>query len=173
MPRGNVQRYRRGVKYQRNRKRYRSKYPRAGSRAIAMRPSRGAVVPGEVHRKFAENGTLVTWPKLDSGLQTPAPAAVFVPHTFQNWQRGVSDSQFTGSRVTLKNVSVMMQLQMPKTIPTAQNFPYRLRITHGYCKQNLIKATENKNIKIDTGRRHQGAPKGRAFWRPSHQLKAA
>eukprot|EP01050_Picozoa_sp_SAG11_P001475 SAG11_NODE_63_length_18904_cov_11.842914_10_plen_210_part_00 len=103
-----------------------------------MRPSRGAVVPGEVHRKFAENGTLVTWPKLDSGLQTPAPAAVFVPHIFQNWQRGVSDSQFTGSRVTLKNVSVMMQLQMPKTIPTAQNFPYRLRITHGYCKQNTV-----------------------------------
>eukprot|EP01050_Picozoa_sp_SAG11_P017407 SAG11_NODE_2509_length_3270_cov_4.938190_2_plen_244_part_00 len=129
-----VQRYRRN-KYNTRR---RSKYPRPGSRSIAMRPTYGSRTALEVHRKFAENGALVTWPKLDSGLQTPSLAAVYVPYTFQNWQRGVSDSQFTGSRVTLKNISTMMQLQMPKTIPTAQNFPYRFRITHGYCKQNTV-----------------------------------
>eukprot|EP01050_Picozoa_sp_SAG11_P025092 SAG11_NODE_5551_length_1527_cov_2.154062_2_plen_170_part_00 len=116
---------RRKPRYQRSRF-GRRKYPRPGSRVMAMRPSRGSVVPSEVRRKYAETDTLKTWTKKNAGSQTPSAAALMVPFTFQDWQRGTSDNRFTGSRVTLKNISLMMQLQFPKTIPTAQNVPYRI-----------------------------------------------
>eukprot|EP01050_Picozoa_sp_SAG11_P006879 SAG11_NODE_553_length_8575_cov_18.074328_8_plen_142_part_00 len=51
-----------GVKYQRNRRRYKSKYPRSGSRVIALRPRSGAVVPSEVNRTYIESNQQV-WPQ--------------------------------------------------------------------------------------------------------------
>jgi hypothetical protein len=35
-----------------------------------MRPSRGAVVPSDINRKFAENGTIVAWTATTTGTGT-------------------------------------------------------------------------------------------------------
>lgn len=120
--------------YQRNKRRARTKYPRAGSRAIATRPSRGLVTPNEVKRQYAESATQA-WPTGD-GLGAPSRSPIYVPFSYQFWNRGLADSNFTGSKVTLKNISVMMQLIPPVNVPTANNKPYRLRITQGWCKQH-------------------------------------
>lgn len=130
-------RYRRnGVKpYQRNKRRGRAKYPRAGSRAIAMRPRMGAVVPSEVKRQYVES-SVQTWPVGSAGPGLPARSPVYCPFSYQFWQRGLSDSQFSGSKLTLKNISVMMQLVPPVNVPTDHNKPYRFRIVQGWCKQN-------------------------------------
>ncbi len=129
-------RYRRnGVKYQRNRRRGRSKYPRAGSSRIAMRPRMGAIVPTEVKKTYVESAQQV-WPQGVGAGTPPSRSPVYCPFTYQFWNRGISNSQFTGDKITLKNISVMLQLVPPVNIPTANNKPYRLRITQGWCKQN-------------------------------------
>lgn len=136
MPRG--RRYRRnGVKpqYQRNWRRYRTKYPRAGGRAIASKPRMGAIVPSEVKKTYVESAQQV-WPQGPGAGTPPSRSPVYCPFTFQFWLRGLSNSQFTGDKITLKNISVMMQLVPPVNVPTANNKPYRFRITQGWCKQN-------------------------------------
>ena len=123
--------------YQRNRKRSRSKYPRVGSRSIAMRPALGKVVPTEIKRQYIESGNQV-WPQTAGAGTPPTRSPVYCPFSFQYWLRGLSDSQFTGSKVTLKNISVMMQIVPPVNVPIANNKPYRLRIVQGWCKQNAV-----------------------------------
>lgn len=138
MPGVSRRRYRKNA-YQRNRSRSRSKYPRSGTRSIAMRPSRGAVVPTEIKRQYIESASQV-WPQTTGAGTPPTRSPVYCPFSFQYWLRGLSDSQFTGSKVTLKNISVMMQIVPPVNVPVANNKPYRLRIVQGWCKQNAIAA---------------------------------
>jgi len=121
--------------YQRGKYRQRRKYPRAGARRIAMRPRIGAIVPTEVKRQYVESSNQ-TWPTGSSGPGAPSRSPVYCPFSYQFWQRGLSDSQFSGSKLTLKNISVMMQIVPPVNVPVANNKPYRFRIVQGWCKQN-------------------------------------
>lgn len=128
-------------KYQR---RYKRKYPRSGGRRVTRRPNRGAIVPLSVHRQYVETsgaiagypGTVV-WPLQNPVLgNTPAAAACYVPLSYQEWQRGLADNEFSGSRVVLKNISVVMQMVAPEEVLLANAKPYRIRITQGWCKTN-------------------------------------
>lgn len=136
-------------KYRRQPRSRRSKYPRRGSRAITRRPARGSYVPQEVKRRYAETNhvplapglpTVAPWPLVNPidplNPLKPSAHATYVPITYQLWQRGLSDAQFTGSRVRLKNISVMMQFTPTKNVIDGDNVPYRFRITHGWCKSN-------------------------------------
>lgn len=111
------------------------KYPRPGSRRIAMRPRVGAVVPSEIHRAYRESN-VNAWPRAQAMATAPSPAAVFVPNSYQSWKRGLADGSFTGSKVTLKNISLMVQMNAPATVLTTMNTPYRLRVTAGWCKND-------------------------------------
>eukprot|EP01050_Picozoa_sp_SAG11_P034817 SAG11_NODE_12459_length_702_cov_1.074627_1_plen_161_part_01 len=102
----------RRTSYRRSRYSQRRKYPRAGARRIAMRPRAGAVVPSEVKRQYSESQVQV-WPRRNAVGAEPARSLVYCPFSYQFWQRGLSDSQFSGSKVTLKNISCMMQLVPP------------------------------------------------------------
>ncbi len=121
--------------YQRGKYQQRRKYPRAGAGRIAMRPRIGAIVPSEVKRQYVES-TVQTWPTGAAGPGVPSRSPVYCPFSYQFWQRGLSDSQFSGSKLTLKNIFVMMQLVPPVNVLTANNKPYRFRIVQGWCKQN-------------------------------------
>lgn len=111
------------------------RYPRTGSGRISTRPQHGRVVSNEVHRNYRETPR-VAWPRLAAMATAPSPAAIYVPHSYQFWSRGLSDRDFTGSKVTLKNISVMIQMSAPQTVLTTMNIPYRLRVTAGWCKQS-------------------------------------
>lgn len=124
--------------YQRGRRGY--KYTRAGGRRLPTRPSYGSRPPLEVKRKYAENTAITSgvWPKKYADAVEPLASAVFVPHGYQLWTRGLADTQFSGSKVMLKNISCMMQMKFPSELPSTVNVPYRLRITQGWCKQNAF-----------------------------------
>lgn len=136
--------------YQRNRSRYtnRRKYPRAGGRSIAMRPTFGSVRPFEVKRLYVEGGHQA-WPQKSAVDVNPARSPVYVPYAFQSWQRGIGDNRFTGSKVTLKNISVMCQINAPKTQETVRNIPYRIRFVAGWCKQTpLVQMSDTSSVAL-------------------------
>eukprot|EP01050_Picozoa_sp_SAG11_P015317 SAG11_NODE_1973_length_3979_cov_5.654897_4_plen_251_part_00 len=129
-------------------RRYKRKYPRTGSRRIAMRPQSGRVVPQEVHRAYRESST-INWPKYQDMATAPSPAAIFVPNSYQSWSRGLADGDFTDSKVTLRNISLMVQMNAPQTVLSTMNTPHRLRVTAGWCKQNAtVKMYQTTNPAI-------------------------